>query len=141
MAKSSLLYADVNVAPSGYDAEGMDVFNAPKIGFGVSIEVDQESLSTAKFADKLIGFAREGSSKGKNICHQVVGNFYLQKQHALWLYEPHISLSTLKSVLNYCLNVGIPTALTHGPNEVICPADELWASRFYRRFYEKNTGD
>jgi len=141
LQKSALIYGDVNIAPSGYDADNMDVKNAPKLGLGVQMQLDQESISSQAFADKLIEMAQSGASRGNNICHQVVGNLYLGSQHDTWWYDPHTKGSTLKNLGQHCLNVGVPCALTHSPNEVICPADEFWTSRFYRRFYERNTSD
>jgi len=138
---SSLIYADVDIAPFGPDVEDedIDVLNAPKLGLGMSIATNAEAVSHLDFVRKLRGFAKRGASRGYNICHQVVGNVYNQDREEVWAYKTY-EKGILKYIGQWANGVGIPCGCLHNPTEVICPGDEFALSRFLRRFLQSNTG-
>ena len=137
--RSSVIIGDVSVAPYGADADNMDVASAPKLGLGTYILADDFETSHADFVRKLRGLALEGGGKRMNICHQVAGNFYDQDQMDCWLHSFEGKAHLLSRVGQYGW-VGIPCASTHSHNEKICPGDEYWTSRFYRKFLESDIG-
>lgn len=136
--RSSFLYSDINVAPSGYDAELMDVANAPKLGFGIAISGEEGDLSTRGFVRKLRDIALRGQKIGYNICHQVVGEIYNQDMMDRWCIDP-FAQEFVKTIGQWGY-VGIPCASSHSPNEILCPGDEYAHFKFLRRFFESNTG-
>ena len=136
--RSSFLFGDVNVAPSGRDYELMDIKNAPKLGFGVAICGEEGQLSTKRFIQKLREMALRGKERGYNICHQVVGDMDHQDKMDRWYLES--SANEFVKRIGQWGYVGIPCASTHSPNEIICPGDEYATFRFYKRFFDSNTG-
>ena len=140
LKKSSMLYGDVGISTYGHDVDEMDSMNMSAIGFGVGIEADAESVSSPNFVRRLLNLARRGSSRAQNICCQAVGSPYLQDKEEVWHYDPHITKSSLKYIGQWATGVGIPCASLHSSNEIICPGDEFWTYKFYRRFFESNKG-
>ena len=134
--KSCLLIGDVTAAPYGYDAEQMDIENTAKLGFGVYISGDSKETSDADFIWELRNLAKMGASRDINICHQVTGDFYHPDSiYAGFGCREHSGKEDLYKKIGRWAWVGIPCASTHSHNEVICPADEMWTSRFYKRFF------
>lgn len=137
LINSSLIIGDVSIAPYGIDSEDMDPISAPKVGFGMFIDAEEGSTSNRKFVQQLRTLAKKGESRGRNICHQVCGSFYNQDRVDLWTYE-FTGKDSLLSKIGQWTWAGIPCASCHSHNEIICPGDELWTSRFYKRFFESD---
>lgn len=137
--KSCMLVGDVIVAPYGYDADDMDAMNSSKIALGVAIEAEAGTSSHVGYIKKLRKLAKRGAAKGQNICHQVAGSFYNQDKEEVWFYDPD-GKGALTSKIGQWAWVGIPCASAHSPNEIICPGDEFWTSKFYKRFFESDLG-
>ena len=136
--KSSVLFGDVIIAPYGHDAKDMDFESAPKLGFGVAIAGGENLISDTNFAKKLKSLAIKDSAKNGNIFHQVCGHFYSQDRESLWFSDNN--KEGLLSKIGQWAWVGIPCASVHSPNEIICPGDEYWTSKFYQKFYESDIG-
>ncbi|OGJ21887.1 hypothetical protein A3K73_06730 [Candidatus Pacearchaeota archaeon RBG_13_36_9] len=137
LRKSSVLIGDVNIAPYGPDREVMDAESAPKVGFGTYILGDDLESSHPHFIRYLRELALRGKARGQNICHMISGDFYNQDDFDSWLKNFSGKDSLLSRVGQYAW-VGIPCASAHTHNEIICPADEYWTSRLYRRFLESD---
>jgi aspartyl aminopeptidase len=137
--KSSLIYADVNIAPYGHDQENLDMFNSPKIGYGVGISTDDAELSHPHFFSKLRALCQRGTNRGQNICFQNTGNIYHQDKIEVWWHDVKNSQSLINKFGQWATAVGVPVTSMHSFNEIMCPGDEYWASKLYRRFYESNT--
>jgi len=135
--ESCMLVGDVSIAPSGHDYEQMDVSNSPKLGFGVFIAADDSSSSNTRFIAQLKYLAERGLSRGYNLFHQISGNFYSQDKENTWFRDSD-GKDSLYSRIGQWAWVGIPCASAHSPSEIICPADEFWTSKFYRRFLESD---
>jgi aspartyl aminopeptidase len=139
LLNSSWLYADLCPAPYGYDADSMDVDNAPKIGLGMYIEAQKSSISNLDYLRKLRNLALRGSSQGNNICYQMVGEIYHQNKQDTWFYD-FTGGSCLRQMGQWIREVGIPGATLHSPNEIICPGDEYAFFQFLTRYFKHNTG-
>ncbi len=135
LSKSYVLVTDMDVAPYGPDADNMDAESAPKIGLGTAIATETEFTSSSSFVSDLRSLARARSARDQNICHQMCGFFYSQDREDLWSHQGSGKDMLFNRIGNWGW-VSIPCASMHSHNEVICPADELWTSRFYRRFLE-----
>jgi aspartyl aminopeptidase len=68
MYTSSMIIADVDIAPFGPDAENMDAESAPKIGLGTAINTDEDSASDTAFSRGMKNLAVWGATKIKKIC-------------------------------------------------------------------------
>ena len=135
-SKSCLLIGDITAAPYGHDASAMDIENTAKLGFGVYIGGDPKEVSDADFIWELRNLAKMGISREINICHQVIGSFYHPDSDFSGFGDrEHSGKEKLYSKIGRWAWVGLPCASSHGHNEIICPADEMWTSRFYRRFF------
>jgi len=131
---SSAIVADVTISPVGHDSDDMDYASAAKIGLGVSIATDIGEITSQKFTNKLKQMARS-QFKGKGaICCQLTGDFYHQDKEGLWCYGA--TKEGILSKMGQVSWVGIPCGSAHSHNEIICPGDEIWTYRLYRRFLE-----
>jgi len=140
-SKSCLLIGDITAAPYGHDASEMDIENTAKLGFGVYISGDSKETSDTDFIWELRNLAKIGVSREINICHQVTGDFYHpDSSYSGFGDREHSGKEKLYSKIGRWAWVGVPCASTHSHNEVICPADEMWTSRFYKRFFGSNLG-
>jgi len=137
LRRSSVLIGDVDIAPYGPDWEKMDAESAPKVGFGAYISGDELESSPPSFVRCLRELALRGKGKGQNLCHQISGTFYSQDDFDLWMSGSSGKDRLLSRVGQYAW-VGIPCASAHTHNEIICPADEYWTCRLYRRFLESD---
>lgn len=135
--QSCMLVGDVSIAPHGHDWEEIDFFNAPKLGFGVYIAGDNSYSSNARFIANLMHIAERGKSRGFNLLYQMCGDFYSQDKADIW-YRENSGKDNLYSRISQWTWAGIPCTSAHSASELICPADEFWTSRFYRRFLESD---
>lgn len=135
---SCMLIGDVSVAPYGQDYEDMDVKNAPKVGLGVYISGDGKETSHSGFVAKLRNLARKGISTRNNICHQICGYIYHQDREDVSYSMCDDGKNSLNRKVGQWAWVGVPCASTHSHSEIICPADEMWASKMYRNFFQSD---
>lgn len=136
---SSMLIADVEISPYGHDESSMDAQSAAKIGLGVAISSDERYSSHSAFVGGLRRLALQGEKRGRHLCHQMCGEFLSQDKEDV-AYHNLEGKERLYGRIGSWAWVGPPCASAHSHNEIICPADEFWTSRFYRRFLENRRG-
>jgi len=135
--RSSGILADVDIAPYGHDAENMDARSAAKIGLGTFISSGQGLISDTRFVQELMSLSKKGISSNNNLFYQICGDFYDQDTMDLWYYD---APNKFMEKMGRWAVAGVPCASAHSHNEIICPGDEYWTYRLYKRFLESDTG-